>query len=132
MCGDCERSTPKLQRGWGSIVTAQRPILQWGRGSNRAICGDCERPTPKAQVAVGLGFHCDRPAPILQWGRGSNRAIASARRPSTPYGFWGTKIIGGGIIVRQRYTYPNSEVCAARNTPAIMSFCRRGAVAGRA
>ena len=58
--------------------------------------------------------------------------IASARCLNTPYGFWGTKIIGGGIIVRQRHTYPNSELCAERNTLAIKFFCRRGAVAGRA
>ena len=35
--------------------------------------------------------------------------IASARCLNTPYGFWGTKIIGGGIIIRQRHIYPNSE-----------------------
>ena len=58
--------------------------------------------------------------------------IASARCLNTPYGFWGTKIIGGGIIIRQRYTYPNSELCAERNTLAIKFFCRRGVVAGRA
>ena len=36
------------------------------------------------------------------------------------------------MIVRQRHIYPNSELCAERNTLAIKFFCRRGAVAGRA
>ena len=84
-----------LQRGWGSIVTAQRLFYS------------------------GVGV------------RVAHAVIASARRPSTSYGFWGTKIIGGGIIVRQRHTYPNSELCAARNTLAIMFFCCYGAVAER-
>ena len=44
---------------------------------------------------------------------------------------------GGGsirirpLIVRQCHIYPNSELCAARNTLAIMFFCCHGAVAGR-
>ena len=43
--------------------------------------------------------------------------IASARCLSTPYGFWGTKIIEGGIIVRQRHTYPNSGVVRRAQHP---------------
>ena len=36
------------------------------------------------------------------------------------------------MIIRQRHIYPNSELCAERNTLAIKFFYRRGAVAGRA
>ena len=51
---------------------------------------------------------------------------------------WGASAYGSRAsgdlseVIRQRHTYPNSELCAERNTLAIKFFCRRGAVAGRA
>ena len=76
------RPKPKLQWGWGSIVTAQRPFCG-GVGVRIAPCAaiaSARRPN----IAAGLGFHCERPAPKLQWGRGSNRAMCGDCERPTP------------------------------------------------